>query len=241
MKRLLNYCILTCMIFLMASCGNSEEKNVKDFALNFGEMVKNNDANAIRNVYPDLGDYSSCHLSFYRDDVDIFPEENGKYKVRYGDGAYIIVRTGLDGAMEVVDSKGIFEKNTVEQNVEVAEPRKPKEPKEPKPEPQRSGPSAFSDGYNVLTGAFNYKGADYGFTVSFTYDTSTGKVRDAVYYADYNSAGARNPISSMVVSANERNITIKGPKLSIKVSGSPGSYSGSMTRGTHSGTCRMWL
>lgn len=101
------------MIFsfsMLWSCkDSSKEKAVMDFAINFGEMVQNNDANGIRAVYSGDGDVNNAHLTFYRDKIDIFPEGVDKYKVRYGDGAYIIVKIGLNNAMEVIDSKGIFE------------------------------------------------------------------------------------------------------------------------------------
>ena len=239
MKKHTLYCLLIAVICVMAGCGKSEKKAVKEFGVHFGEMVQNNDEKGIRNVYPDLGDYSSSHLKFYRDKVAIFEEDDGLYKVRYGDGAYIIVKTGLDGAMEVVESKGIFEKGKKEKEEKVATAEETVE--KPAQKPQRPAYSAFNDGYNVLTGSFYYQGATYGFTVSFNYDTDTGRVSNAVYYADYNTSGAKNKINSMTISTNEKSVSIKGPGLSIKASGSPGSYSGSMTRGKHSGTCSMWL
>lgn len=106
--------LFSCVVIFFAGTlwgckDSSKDEAVKEFAINFGEMVQNNDVKGIQSVYSGEGDVSNSHLTFYRDKVDIFPEGEDRYKVRYGDGAYIIVKTGLNNAMEVVDSRGIFE------------------------------------------------------------------------------------------------------------------------------------
>ena len=104
-------------VFTLWSCKeSSKDQAVRDFAVNFGEMVQNNDIKGIKSVYSGEGDVNNAHLTFYRDKIDIFPEGEDKYKVRYGDGAYIIVKIGLNNAMEVVESNGIFESNESNSN-----------------------------------------------------------------------------------------------------------------------------
>lgn len=236
MKRYWWSAFIAIAFVAMVSCQNSEEKAVREFGIHFGEMVQNGDKQGIKDVYSGVVDYDESHLTFYRDKVDIFPEGDGKYKVRYGDGAYIIVRTGLNGAMEVVESGGIFTKAEAKKETKKAEKPAKKEKVTPAP---RISYSAFNDGYNVLYGSFNYKGAEYPFTVNFNYDSYSGKVTSAYYEAT--NTGGRNKVNSMKISSDERNITISGPGLSITASGSPGSYSGYMTRGKHSGSIIMNL
>lgn len=104
--------VMICTVFTLWGCkDSSKDQAIRDFAINFGEMVQNNDVNGIKSVYSGEGDINNTHLTFYRDKIDIFPEGEDKYKVRYGDGAYIVVNIGLNNAMEVVESKGIFEQN----------------------------------------------------------------------------------------------------------------------------------
>lgn len=223
MKKLLYAILMLTLAISVGSCKKSEEKKVLNFGIYFAEMVQNNDTRGIRQVYPDVGNYESAHLSFSPDRVDVFRQGDGVYKVRYDDGAYIIVRTGLKGAMEVLESEGIFSKSSKSGSSS-----------------KRSTNSAFNDGHNTLDGSFNYKGAEYGFYITFDYDTSTGTVTGAHYKAKNGSSNSGNKITSMIISSDESEITISGPGLSITASGSPGSYSGYMTRGSHSGSIRMW-
>lgn len=119
--HILLYVMVFSVVTLWGCKESSKEEAVREFAINFGEMVQNNDVKGIQAVYSGNEDVSNPHLKFYRDKVDIFVEGEDKYKVRYGDGAYIIVKTGLNNAMEVVDSKGIFEsKGSKELITEVA-------------------------------------------------------------------------------------------------------------------------
>lgn len=99
----------------------------------------------------------------------------------------------------------------------------------------------FNNGWNDLNGSFYYKGASYGFVISFYYDTSKGAVTNATYKATgYGGGGAVSKISAMSVSPNEDFIKITGKSLQINASSKGyGQYSGSMTRGSHSGTCSM--
>ena len=91
--------------------GNKDEELVRDFGVKFGEMIQNKDEKGVKAVYSEAGNIENTHLVFHRDDIDIFPEEDGKYKIRYDDGAYIIVKKGLNDAFEVVSSHGIYGEN----------------------------------------------------------------------------------------------------------------------------------
>lgn len=224
MPKITKVILMFVIAVALAGC-NKNEKIVREFGIEFGEMVQNNDEAGIRSVYPGLGNYSDMHLTFHRDNIDIFPEGGSRYKIRYEDGANITVRLGLRGAVEVIDSEGIFEKK---------EDKTSKKNKTSK----KSSNSYFNDGYNKLEGKFNYQGSDYGFSVSFDYDTSTHIVTNAIYKT-VNGAGMK--ISSMRISSNERTLSIYGNKLEIEATGSPGSYSGDMIRGDHIGTCRLTL
>ena len=100
----------------------------------------------------------------------------------------------------------------------------------------------FNNGWNNLYGNFYYQGASYGFVVNFYYNTSTGKVTNATYRAtDYGTKAAKSKITSMTISYDEDVINISGKMLRINVSATGyGEYSGSMTRGNHSGRCSMY-
>lgn len=243
MKKLISGAVLLLCILVISGCKDSKEKAIMDFAVNFGEMVKEKDVQGIKDVYPDVGEIRSMYLNFDKNKIDIFPEGKGKYKIRYGNGAYILVRTGLNDAIEVTGSEGIFENGAPAVAKEETVKEIPAPAPTPKPAPTPApvvSNSVFNNGSNVLNGSFNYQGAEYGFIISFNYNTSTGRVSNAVYKATGYGGGSTNKINSMVISGNESSISISGPGLSINVAGSPGSYSGSMTRGTHSGSCRIW-
>lgn len=93
----------------LTSCKGSNEDAVKEFGIEFGEMVQNKDFSGIKSVYPDAGNITNAHLKFHRDKIAIFEEGDDRYKIRYEDGAYIIVKKGLNDAMEVVKAVGIFD------------------------------------------------------------------------------------------------------------------------------------
>lgn len=96
----------------------------------------------------------------------------------------------------------------------------------------------FSEGNNTFAGTFNYAGADYGFKVRFKYDPSTNTASNVKYEADGYDGTIK--MSSMDISSDGSEITIMGKSTYIDVSGSPdGTYSGTMRRGNHDGTCTM--
>lgn len=103
------------------SKGNIDEELVRDFGVKFGEMIQNKDENGVKSVYSEAGDIENTKLVFHRDNIDIFPEDDGKYKIRYDDGAYIIVKRGFNDAFEVVSTNGIYHDDNKKANsVEVA-------------------------------------------------------------------------------------------------------------------------
>lgn len=167
--------VLFVVLLGITGCQNSEESNVKEFGLNFAEMVINNDTAQIKRVYPDLGTYSVSHLSYHRDEIDIFKEQDGNYKVRFGDGGYIIVKPGLNGAMEIVDSKGIFEKEM---------PKAEKEKKEEAPVKKEPKKLINNSLYPIAPGSYTFTGkaeGKYPIIVYLTVD-SYGDVRGKMAY-----------------------------------------------------------
>lgn len=124
------------------------------------------------------------------------------------------------------------------------ETEEPAQAELPAPAPS-AAPGVLHDGYNAFAGTFNYKGAKYGFTVTFNYDAATGSAYGATYEAD--GYGGVSRLTSVSVSPDGTGITLRGGAsgsgTDIRVSAAPGSsrYSGSMTRGTHVGTCTMTL
>lgn len=108
-----------------------------------------------------------------------------------------------------------------------------------------SSVDVLNDGRNVFAGTFNYKGAKYGFSITFRYDPITGIASDATYEAD--GYGGVSKLRAVEVSDDQTSIILSGKASGtdtyISVTAAPGSrrYSGSMTRGTHDGTCTMTL
>lgn len=98
----------------------------------------------------------------------------------------------------------------------------------------------LKSGSNYMKGSFNYAGANYGFSLSFNYNPSTGQASGGRYEAD--GYGGSTKVSVSVTNGG-RNIVASGNSTYINISAPAGStvYSGSMTRGTHSGSCRVTL
>lgn len=124
MKKIIGrLCVTVLCILSLTNCNQLKEKEgdkeqaLMEFAIKFGEMVQNKDADGVKAVYSDAGNINTAHLTFYRDEIDIFPESDNQYKIRYSKGAYIIVKVGLNNAMEVVKSEGIFDNNTSSKNI----------------------------------------------------------------------------------------------------------------------------
>lgn len=123
MKKIIGkLCIATLCILSLTNCNKAKEKEgdkeqaLMEFAVKFGEMIQNKDIDGIKEVYSDAGNINTAHLTFYRDEIDIFPESDNLYKIRYSKGAYIIVKVGLNNAMEVVKSDGIFDNTNYSKN-----------------------------------------------------------------------------------------------------------------------------
>ena len=111
MKNLSLFCIVLVSIFLACCSGSSEndsnKKMLKDFAIRFGEMASNNDLVGLQKVYPEAEGISNLSFYYNPDQIEIFPEGNDTYKIKYDNGVSLIVRAGYDGAMEVVSSTGL--------------------------------------------------------------------------------------------------------------------------------------
>lgn len=102
--------------------------------------------------------------------------------------------------------------------------------------------SVLRNGMNVFYGDFLYKGANYGFTLTFNYSASTGRVSNIYYEADGYGAGSK--VASGKVTSDGMTLIIEGKASGtytlIKASASgSGTLKGKMVRGTHNGTCTM--
>lgn len=110
---------------------------------------------------------------------------------------------------------------------------------EVKEETHRASSGILNSGRNVMKGSFNYAGSNYGFTVAFNYNASNGTASGGTYEADGYAGKTKVSVS---ISNGGRNITISGKSTYISLSSSGGNvYTGSMTRGTHNGSCRVTL
>lgn len=115
MKKLLLFSICVMSIVLFSQCrankkssSGSSEDVVMEFAQEFGKMAKSGDISGIKAVYGGKETVRSASLDYDPENIEIFPEDDDKYKIKYGNGAYIIVRLGLNDALEVIDSEGII-------------------------------------------------------------------------------------------------------------------------------------
>lgn len=100
------------------------------------------------------------------------------------------------------------------------------------------------DGLNIFDGKFNYQGIDYGFIVTFMYDTATGVASDPTFEAS--GYGSKSQLSEITVSNDEKTLvlsgTASGSKASIVADYIGNSeYSGTMVRGAKYGTCVLSL
>lgn len=97
----------------------------------------------------------------------------------------------------------------------------------------------INNGWNTIRGTFYYNNSEYGFSITFWYDSRTGKVSNATYRAEDYSASIK--ITSMTISRDITRITVVGPQLKIVASEEYiDQWDGTMTRGKHKGFCTMW-
>lgn len=136
--------------------------------------------------------------------------------------------------------KNISQDNTKWEDVEASSQNSPK--------PTASSPlNILNDGRNIMSGTFNFRDSKYGFTVTFYYDSATGKPSDATYEAD--DYGKTYPLSKIQFSSDGSRMYITlsgvagGTDTEINVSSEIDNprFTGTMMRGTHSGTCTLIL
>lgn len=112
MKKLSHFLFSVAVVLLLTGCIEKREKSndavVTEFAEEFGKLAQSGDLMKIKEYYPSATSATSATLSYNSADISIFPEDNGEYTIKYGQGASIRVRLGLNGAVEVVNSSGIF-------------------------------------------------------------------------------------------------------------------------------------
>lgn len=103
--------LATCIsIPLLTSCGG--DKQVKEFALQFGNLAQGNKLDSLKLMYPGIEAADSVALKFNPDDIKITEgEKDGVYTINYGNDVSIEVVTEGDGdtaKLQVADSKGLF-------------------------------------------------------------------------------------------------------------------------------------
>ena len=109
MKTRIIFFISILVLIMVVSCANPEHEAVKGFAKKFERAMKDNDIETLREMYPNKDVSNPALFTFYDSEPEIFPLEPNKYKVKYGSLGHIIVRVGLDNAMEIEDSEGMFD------------------------------------------------------------------------------------------------------------------------------------
>jgi len=103
----------------------------------------------------------------------------------------------------------------------------------------------WREGHNKLIGTFIYEGAKYGFTLTLDYSSATGRVTNTTFEA--HSYGGASRIKTAVLSGDGTVLnvsgTASGTKTVIDVKAAPGSptFTGTMTRGDHNGSCTLTL
>lgn len=120
MKKLFNLVLIVFLGLSFIGCGKSDADAVKEFAVRFGNMVESHDDIAISDVYPNADLSSPYSMEFDESRIEIFPEGDNRYTIKYGNGASVTVRVGLENAVEVIGSEGIFNEKSPKQETEVA-------------------------------------------------------------------------------------------------------------------------
>ena len=106
MKRISISTILTVFcLLILASCGG-KKGDVKNFAERFVRHVNNNQTDSIMEMYPVATFDSFNRLS--TDSIQV-NEDNGNYKVNFGQNQWIEVTMYQNGNMTITNSKGIAE------------------------------------------------------------------------------------------------------------------------------------
>lgn len=91
----------------LTSCGGN--KDVENFAVDFGNKVAANKLDSVRMLYPAAAEADSLALTFAADSISVEPmEKDGEFKVTYANGKYIIVNRAEDGTITVKESTGLF-------------------------------------------------------------------------------------------------------------------------------------
>lgn len=99
------------LIFILTGCASKHEdqhNGIEEFAETFGEYAKQGNMEEIRKVCPEAAQWNGVSLNYNADNIEIFPEGENVYTIKYGPDASIKVREGLNNAMEVIETMGIF-------------------------------------------------------------------------------------------------------------------------------------
>lgn len=102
-RKVLNLMALCLSLIVMISCGG-KKKEVQTFGETFAGYVNAGQLDSIKAVYPTFSFDSVAPLT--SDSISV-TESDGIYKVNFAGGKWIEVSVGNDGALTVVNSKGV--------------------------------------------------------------------------------------------------------------------------------------
>lgn len=98
---------LAATVFMFSSCDSNKE--VKQFAADFSEVVSGGDKARIEKLYPDVGVSDSLSIAYNADSVSIESTENeNQFVVRLNSKQSMTVEKDKDGLYHVVRSYGLF-------------------------------------------------------------------------------------------------------------------------------------
>lgn len=95
---------------LLTSCG--ENKKVKEFAIQFGNLAQKNNLDSLKFLYPGIDAVDSVSLKYLPENIKIKEaEEDGIFNISYGDNVSIQVKMEGEGdaaKLQVIESRGLF-------------------------------------------------------------------------------------------------------------------------------------
>lgn len=98
---------LTATVSFFASCDSNKE--IKQFATDFSDVVNGGNIAKIRKLYPDVGISDSLSIAYDADSMSIEPtEKENQFVVRLNSKQSMMVEKDKDGQFYVVNSYGLF-------------------------------------------------------------------------------------------------------------------------------------
>lgn len=96
------FLLLPLSLLILFGCGKS--KNLKEFGETFAGYVNSNEMDSVLNVYSIANFDSLAQLP--TDSIEV-SEEDGEYKISFGEGKWIKVEISKKGRIEVIESNGV--------------------------------------------------------------------------------------------------------------------------------------